>query len=366
MTLVRDIVRCLEQFAPPVYQESYDNAGLLVGNGSQSVTGILLTLDTTEAVVAEAQAKHCNLIVSHHPIVFKGLKRLNGNNYVERTVMQAIKNDIALYAAHTNLDAVASGVNAKIASKIGLQHTRILAPKPQTLSQLVSFVPVENTEAVLEALYAAGAGNVGKYSGCSFRVTGTGTFTPGSQANPYLGEIHRPESATENRIELIFPTFLKHVILTALRSSHPYEEVAYYLTDLQNENKEVGFGLLGELPQALSPEDFLSLLKLKMNLTCIRHTSFVKDKVQRVAVCGGSGSFLLKDAIRNKADVFVSADFKYHEFFDAENHLIIADIGHYESEVFTKELFFEILSDKFTNIALVLSETMTNPIRYYR
>jgi dinuclear metal center YbgI/SA1388 family protein len=362
---IKEITRFLDQFAPPFYQENYDNAGLITGNSDEEVTGILLTLDATEEVVDEAIAKKCNMIVAHHPIVFKGLKKLNGKNYVERTVIKAIKNDIAIYASHTNLDSVKNGVNFKIAQKIGLENVRILMPKTQTLNKLATFVPVANTDAVLDALYAAGAGNIGNYSECSFTVSGTGFFKPGEEANPVIGTHNIREAVHENRIEVIFPSFLKNSILTALRKSHPYEEVAYYITALENENQEVGFGAIGNLPEAMTSQDFLAYLKLKMNLSCIRYTRHVKEKVQKIAVCGGSGSFLLQDAIRQQSDVFISADFKYHEFFDAENHIMIADIGHYESEIFTKELFYEVLSERFSNIALVFSEALTNPVRYF-
>ncbi|MBC8112025.1 MAG: Nif3-like dinuclear metal center hexameric protein, partial [Verrucomicrobia bacterium] len=255
-------------------------------------------------------------------------------------------------------------VNFKIAEKIGLQAVSVLAPKPQTLSKLVTFVPIENTHVVLEVLHAAGAGNIGNYSECSFEVAGTGSFKPNNEANPFIGKAGGLEKVAENRLELIFPSYLKNPILSALRSVHPYEEVAYYISNVENENQEVGSGAIGKLPEAMPAIDFLRYLKQTMNVNIIRHTDLVKEKVQNIAVCGGTGSFLLSHAIRKKADVFISADFKYHEFFNAENQIIIADIGHYESEVFTKELFFEILSKKFPTFAFLLSEHNTNPVQY--
>lgn len=365
MTFIKEVIHVLEQLAPPAYQESYDNAGLIVGSGQTEVSGVLLTLDVTEDVVAEAIARQCNLIVAHHPIVFKGLKQLNGKNYVERTVLKAIKNDIAIYATHTNLDHVTNGVNWQIANILGLKNIRILAPKKQILSKLTFFSPVENTQSILDALHQAGAGNIGNYSNCSFKTEGTGTFKPNDAANPVIGENGKQEAVNEHRAELIFPSYLEPTILHTLRQAHPYEEVAYYISTLENENQDVGAGAYGELPEPLETEAFLRMLKEKMQLNVIKHTKPVKQTVQRIAICGGAGSFLLPNALQAQADVFVTADYKYHEFFDAEDRIVICDIGHYESEVFTKNLLYNYLSGKFSNFALCLSEVNTNPVRYF-
>ncbi|NBB19065.1 Nif3-like dinuclear metal center hexameric protein [Runella sp. CRIBMP] len=364
MTIVKEITHYLEQLAPLSYQESYDNAGLIVGNTQTEVTGVLLTLDSTEAVVEEAIAKGCNLIVAHHPIVFKGLKKLNGRNYVERTIIKAIKNDIAIYAIHTNLDHVMGGVNSMIAERLQLQKVRILAPKSDTLLKLVSFVPTEVTQAVLDALYEAGVGAIGNYDHCSFRVNGTGTFRPNEMAKPFIGRAQNDEEVIENRIEVIFPAHLQGKVLNALKQAHPYEEVAYYISALKNLNQEVGAGAIGELPKAMTGDEFLTHLKFTMGLQMIRHTALVSDSIKKVAVCGGAGGFLLNDAIGANADVFVTADYKYHEFFDADGQILICDVGHYESEVYTKELLQRYLSKKFVNFATILSETNTNPVFY--
>jgi len=366
MTKIKDVIAHLESIAPPAYQESYDNARLITGDASQEVKGVMISLDTTEEIVEEAMQKGCNLVVAHHPIVFRGLKSLTGRNYVERTVIKAIKNDIAIYAIHTNLDNVHQGVNRKICEKIGLQDTEILLPKTQTLSKLVVFVPRENAETLLNALSEAGAGNIGNYKNCSFQVAGEGTFQPTELANPTIGERGRLEKVEEQRIEVIFPAHLTGPVLSAMRGAHPYEEVAYYLQALENENQEVGSGMVGSLPAPMEAEPFLAYLKERMALHCIRHTRPLSGAVQRVAVCGGAGSFLLPQAIRRRADVLVTADFKYHEFFDAEDHLMIADIGHYESEVYTKDLIMELLSRKFVSFAVHLAETNTNPVFYYK
>lgn len=361
---IKDVTTYLETIAPLSYQESYDNAGLITGNAEAAVTGILVTLDCTEPVVQEAINKKCNLIVAHHPIVFKGLKRLTGSNYVERTVMLAIKNDIAIYAIHTNLDSASSGVNKKLGEKIGLKNLRILAPKGQTLSKLVTFIPKTDTEKVLQALYSAGAGQIGNYKNCSFKTSGTGSFLPTEAANPHIGSPNTQEFVDEDRVEVLVPSALTSTVLQTLRNTHPYEEVAYYLSELSNDNQEVGSGMIGEVEKPMSGKDFLLHVKEKLNLKTLRHTAILPKQVSKIAICGGSGSFLLRQAIKSGADVFVTADFKYHEFFDADNRLIIADIGHYESEVCTKELLQDVLMKKFSTFAINFSETDTNPISY--
>ena len=365
MTKIKDIINYLETIAPLGYQEHYDNAGLITGHKNTAVTGILICLDALEEVIEEAIQKKCNLVIAHHPIVFKGLKKINGANYVERIIIKAIKNDIAIYASHTNLDNVHLGVNRKIAEKIGLINLKILAPKSNTMQKLVTFIPEANTAEVLAALNDAGAGQIGNYKNCSFRVTGTGTFEPNEAANPHIGEANQLEEVTENRVEIIFPTVSAPAVMQALKNAHPYEEVAYYLQNIENQNQEVGAGMIGALEQPMEVSRFMDHLKDRMQLSCIRHTGIIDKKISKIAVCGGAGSFLLPKAKQQGADVYISADFKYHEFFDAEGKLVIMDIGHYESEVFTKELIYEIISKKFTNIAVNFTEQVTNPISYY-
>ncbi len=361
---ISDIIFYLESLAPKAYQESYDNSGLIVGNANEIVKGVLITLDATEEIVDEALNNDCNLIVAHHPIVFKGMKKLTGANYVERTVIKAIKNDIAIYAIHTNLDNVLEGVNAEIAQIMGLNQIKILQPKSELLSKIVTFCPMEDTEKVLASLHAAGAGQLGNYQNCSFSVTGTGSFQPNNKSTPHIGEPNKMERVQEDRLELIFPSYLSQVIVSTLKKAHPYEEVAYYLTSLNNHNQEVGSGMIGHLPAPMSESQFLEHLKKAFDLQVIKYTP-VKKKISKVAICGGSGSFLLESAKWQGADAFVTSDFKYHEFFDAEGQLLIADIGHYESEVSTKKLLHRKLNQKFTNIALRLSKANTNPVRYY-
>jgi dinuclear metal center YbgI/SA1388 family protein len=365
MLTIQKITQYLETIAPPIYQENYDNSGLIVGNPQTEVKGVLIALDTLESVIDEAIRLGYNLIIAHHPIVFKGLKRLNGSNYVERTVLKAIKNDIALYAIHTNLDNVYQGVNFKIAQRLGLQAIKILAPKAQTLMKLVTFVPETHALAVLSALGEAGAGQIGEYKNCAFQVNGIGQFQPSDRAQPFIGQTGKLEKTAETRIEVLFPTHLQNKVLSAMYASHPYEEVAYYLQNVENLNQEIGSGAIGELPEAMNEGDFLAYLKEKMQVKCIRHTQFLHKKIKKVAVCGGTGSFLLNKAISQKAEVFISADFKYHEFFDADNRILIADIGHYESEQFTQNLLFDYLKNQFSDLPIAITSVQTNPINYF-
>lgn len=362
---VKDVIRALETWAPTSYQEQYDNARLITGNANDELKGVLITLDCIEDVVQEAIDKSCNMIVAHHPIVFGGLKSITGKNYVERTVIKAIKNDIAIYAIHTNLDNVYNGVNKKIAEIIGLSGLKVLAPKPSTLSKLVTFIPQSETQQVLDQLYKAGAGKIGNYDHCSFTTQGTGTFRPSQAANPHIGQSGQEESVQEDRIELIFASHRRGAIINALKSAHPYEEVAHYITPLSNSNQEVGAGLVGVLESEMDTIEFMRLIKQKFNLHTLRHTKTHQPKVKKIAVCGGAGNFLLPMAKGANADVYITADYKYHEFFDAEDCITILDIGHYESEVFTKELIYDYLKEKFANIALNLSEVVTNPINYF-
>lgn len=365
MTLIKDITSILEQIAPLEHQEDYDNSGLIVGDPNTVVSRILVSLDCTEGIVDEAIAKNCNLIVCHHPILFKPLKKLNGSSYVERVIMKAIKHNIGIYAIHTNLDNVLhQGVNGKIAEKLDLKNLSILLPKKGKLAKLATFVPSHAAEQLQSVLFANGAGKIGDYDSCSFNSNGIGTFKAGTNAKPFVGEINQLHKENETKIEVIFPLHLKNQILSALIQAHPYEEVAYDIILLENEWMQVGSGMLGNLEQPMFLPDFLNLVKNRLRVKVIKYTPF-SNHIQKVAICGGSGSFLLKQALRAKADVFITSDFKYHEFFDAENQISICDIGHYESEQFTPELIIEIIRNNFPNFAPILAESNTNPVNYY-
>lgn len=364
MTQIKEVIALLDNRAPLAYQESYDNAGLQTGRPHDAVTGVLLTLDCTEAVLDEALAHGCNLIIAHHPVIFQPLKKLTGQTAVERIIIKAIQHNLAIYASHTNLDNVLDGVNRKISAKIGLQNVQILAPKAGLLLKLITFVPVEQTETVLHALHQAGAGTMGNYVNVSFRSAGTGSFLPTGPANPAIGAVGEQEHVPENRVEVILPAYLQNSVVRALLAAHPYEEVAYDLVRLENTHPQVGAGLIGELPYPTEETAFIERLKHAMQLTVVKHTHWLNKPIKRVAVCGGAGSFLIKDALRQRADAFITADLKYHEFFAADNQLLIADIGHYESEVFTKEIFYEIIINNFSNFAVLLSKVNTNPVRF--
>jgi len=361
---LREIILGLEQWAPINYQESYDNSGLIVGAGDEDISAAIISLDCTEEVVQEAIDKNANLIISHHPIVFKGLKRFNGKNYVERTIVKAIKNNICLYAIHTNLDNVENGVNKEISDRLGLRNTRILAPKSGLLKKLVFFCPISSSDRVKSAVFMAGAGKLGNYSECSFENNGIGNFTPLDQSNPVIGEKHVPETVEETRVEVLVENRLVKKVLQALFSAHPYEEVAYDLFSVENEQQSIGSGMIGDLEVEMELEELLPRVKEKLNVSCIKYTGETK-KVKRIAVCGGAGGFLLGAAKGAGADVFITSDYKYHEFFDAENDITIMDVGHYESEQFTMDLIKRFLNDKFPKFAAHLTEHNTNPVKYF-
>ena len=361
---LKEITQIIESVAPLAFQESYDNAGLIIGNPEDEISGILITLDITEEILDEAIGKNLNLIVAHHPIVFSGIKKLNGKNYVERCVAKAIKNDIAIYAAHTNLDSVFGGVNSKIAEKLNLRNCRILVPTADFLKKLVTFVPTADAEKVRQALFEAGAGHIGNYDSCSFNQSGAGSFRGNEATNPYVGKKNQLHFEEETRIETIFPKHIQSKVIAALLKAHPYEEVAYDIYPLDNEYSEVGIGMIGELPEPMDEMKFLKNLKETFHCKMIRHTRLSGKPIFRVAVCGGSGSTYLNRAKAEKADIYISGDFKYHQFFDAENQIIIADIGHFESEQFTKEVFYELLTKKIPKFAIHLSELSTNPVNY--
>lgn len=363
--IIADIISALEQVAPPSFQESYDNCGLLTGNASWECKGVLCTLDATEAVVLEAIEKGCNMVVAHHPIIFGGLKKITGKNYVEKTVIAAIKNDVAIYAIHTNLDSVLNGVNGKIADALGLINRQILSPKQNTLMKLFTYVPSAHVNDVREAIFNIGGGNIGNYSECSFNVEGMGTFKAEKGTNPFVGEVGKRHEEREMKLEIIFPNYLKNRVVVALQAVHPYEEVAYDIVNLDNELSIVGSGLIGELPKPIDEMDFLQIIKEAFGLQVIKHTALLGKPVKKVTVCGGAGSFLIGNAKAAGADFFITSDVKYHEFFDAENKLVIADIGHWESEQFTPDLLISLLQAKFPTFAVLKSEVDTNSVGYF-
>lgn len=363
--IVNDFIEAIEELSPSYYAEDFDNTGLLIGEKSMEVTGALVTLDTLEPVVDEAINKNCNLIISFHPIIFTGLKKLNNSTYVERVVHKAIKHDIAIYAMHTALDNVYNGVNGMICKKLGLTNTSVLIPKPKTIKKLTTYAPKANVEMVRNALFGAGGGSIGNYDFCSFNTEGIGTFNGNEQSNPSIGKPGKTQFEEEVQINLTFSSHLQPKLLKALFESHPYEEVAYELETLENNDQHRGIGMLGELEIPLGITEVLSHIKEVFKTKVIRHSQLNDKPIQRIAVLGGSGAFAIEKAKAAKADLYLTADLKYHDFYKAENQIILADIGHYESEQYTKDLIHAYLTEKFANFALVLSNINTNPIQYY-
>lgn len=359
------ITQFLENEFPLSLQESYDNSGLLIGSPEMEIAGVLVCLDSIEKIVDEAIEKNCNLIIAHHPIIFKGLKKITESSYIERVVSKCIKNDIALYAIHTNLDNHFQGVNREMAKRIGLTNIKILQPILGNLLKLIVFVPKDKFAKLDEAIFKVGGGKIGNYSECHFRTAGIGTFKGNENSNPQIGKKNIRESVEEFRVEYLVSNYNLKSVLNAMYNAHPYEEVAYEIYPIQNVNQFEGAGMIGELAKEQDEMTFLSQLKSTFHCGLIRHTQLQGRKIKKVAICGGSGSFLLPTAIRQNADIFITADFKYHEFFDAENKLIIADIGHFESEQFTSNLLAEKLKENFTNFAIHLTEQNTNPINYF-
>jgi dinuclear metal center YbgI/SA1388 family protein len=363
---ISEVICHLELLAPPVYQEHYDNAGLLTGSAGWECRGALVTLDATEEVVLEAAARGCNLIVAHHPIIFGGLKKITGRNYVERAVIMAIKKDIAIYSIHTNLDnMMAGGVNGRIADQLGLAERRVLAPRESVFWKLYCFVPVAHLEAVRAAVFGAGAGHIGGYSECSFGVEGLGTFKGGEATQPFVGQPGMRHTEAEVRLEVILPVHLSRAVVEAMIAAHPYEEVAYDLVPLVNVHNGIGAGLVGELGEGMEEEAFLERLCRIFRVPMVRHTPLTGRRVKRVAVCGGAGSFLISNALAAGANFYITSDVKYHEFFDANDRLVIADIGHFESEQFTVDLLVDVLRGKFSNFAVLKSDSRTNPVHYH-
>ncbi len=361
---VQEIGKILEELAPLAHAEDFDNVGLLVGDPGMQVNGILVTLDTLENVVEEAIQKKCNLIVSFHPIIFNGLKKLTGRNYVERVVMKAIINHIAIFSIHTALDNSKMGVNAKICEVLDIKNPEILIPKTKTIKKLTTYVPFDDAEKVKKALFEAGAGEIGKYSNCSFSTEGVGSFIGGENANPSIGNIGEVHLEKEIQLNMIFSFERESEVLNALFSAHPYEEIAYETVALENTNQDIGMGMVGKLENEMEEIVFLNHVKKTMNAKVVRHSPLLGQKVKRVAVLGGSGAFAIAAAKAKKADVFITADVKYHQFFEAEDQLVIADIGHFETEQFTKDLLVDYLTKKIPNFAVSLSESITNPIQY--
>ena len=362
---IKEILSILEEMAPLAYAEDFDNVGLLVGNKENDATGILVCHDALEGVIEEAIANNCNLVVCFHPILFSGLKKITGKNYVERSVIKAIKNDIAIYAVHTALDNHKNGVNKIFCDALGLINTKVLIPKENFIQKLVTYTTPDNAEKLRNSLFDSGAGRIGNYDNCSFNSDGFSTYKGNENSNPVVGKKGELTQTNEIKIEVTFEKHLQSKILKALFTNHVYEEVAYEIYDIKNAHQNIGLGMIGELETALSERDFLQMVKDKMQCGGIRHSEILDKKIKKVAVLGGSGSFAIQNAINQGADAFLTADLKYHQFYESEKQLLIADIGHFESERYTKNYIVDFLKEKITNFAIVLSQENTNPVKYF-
>lgn len=362
---IADICQSLEHWAPPYLQESYDNSGLLTGDLQSECSGVLCTLDVTEEVIEEAIVKGCNLVVAHHPLIFGPLRRIDSNHPVGRTLIRAIRHDIAVYAIHTNLDNVIHGVNQALADQLQLAARQVLSPKKDILKKLYTFVPLAQVDAVADALFQAGAGHVGRYDQCSFRQAGEGSFRGSADTNPFVGKVGELHREPEWKLEVLYPAHLEKAVIQALQAAHPYEEVAYDLVSLSNPHPSVGSGLIGLLPEPLDRGDFLDRVKSAFGCSVLRFAGFEQGKIHRVAICGGAGSFLISRALALKADAYLTADLKYHDFFEPDGKMLLVDLGHYESEQFTIGLIQSFLAEKFLNFAVLKTERITNPVRYH-
>jgi dinuclear metal center YbgI/SA1388 family protein len=367
---VREILNALDQWAPRSLQASYDNSGHLVGLPNAEVTKAIVALDCTEALIGEAVEVGAQAVIVHHPIIFKGLKRLTGSGPIERTVMAALKHDIAILAIHTNLDHVHTGVSQHLAQCIGVDPAtlQILQPMRDQLYSLTFYTPEDHADAVETAVFAAGAGHVGNYDECAFRTEGEGSFRPLAGSNPFSGTLGEQHRVAERRTEVVVPKWRLAAVQAAMQAAHPYEEVAHNIVALANAHQQVGAGMVGNLPEPMELMAFLDQAKSALSAPLIRHTAPTGRPIRRVAVCGGSGSFLLEDAVASGADLYLTADFKYHEFQEADGRIVIADVGHFESEWRTGEIITSYLTehfkDKFPNFAVHLARENHNPVHY--
>lgn len=360
-----EIVDIIESFAPSGIQEEWDNSGMITGDPETEVNAALICLDITEKVMDEAMELGCNMIISHHPLVFSGLKKFSGTDPVSRMVRRAIRDKLVIFSAHTNLDQVPGGISGAMADRIGLKEKKILVPRQGDLVKLTTFIPEGHFSIVSESVFQAGAGHIGNYDSCGFSVSGSGSFRAGQGADPYAGKVGELHHEAEKRFETIFPKHLGKRVISALIKAHPYEEVAYDLYPVKNVNTALGLGIVGVLDRGIAGRDFLQLIKERFATGCIRHSELPEKPVKKVAVMGGSGIDYLPHALNSGADAFITADIKYHHFFNADGNILLMDIGHYESEQLAREVLNDLILKKITNFAVHLSKTSTNPIKYF-
>lgn len=354
---IEEVIAYLEQKFPLHWQEDFDNCGIQCGDKEREITGVMVCFDLSEKVIEEAIVKNCNMVVSHHPIIYRtGLKKVEPTNRVGKIICKALENKILLYSMHTNMDSGLNGGNVLFAHKLGLENLQVLSPKTDMLKKLVVFVPIEDAIQLREALFEAGAGSLGKYKNCSYNVKGMGTFTPTEGAEPTIGSVGVSEQVAEERIEVVFPAHAQKKIVEVLFKNHPYEEPAFDIIKLENLNNHIGLGRVGEIPEPMEVESFLLFAKQQLNLQVIKYSGNIGKKIKKVAVCGGGGASFVMDALSMGADIYMTGDIKYHDFFLPENKMIVADIGHFEGENFIREIIYNEINDFFTNFASYISE----------
>jgi dinuclear metal center YbgI/SA1388 family protein len=361
---LKDLCYYLDSAVPLSFQEDYDNSGLQVGLPEREITSAIITIDVTEEVLNEAISEKCDIIISHHPLIFNGIKKITGRTFTERIINKAVKHDIAIYSSHTNLDIFNTGVSRKMAEKLALREIKVLSPLKNRLLKLVTYIPESHLKIVSEAIFEAGAGVTGNYDRCAFTTTGTGSFRGNEFSRPFVGEAGKMHFEKEIRFETVLFSHLKERVIRTLLEIHPYEEVAYDIYMLDNDNGEVGLGCVGQLSDPIGAGDFLNLVASVFESKGLRYSKPVSESVRKVALCGGSGISLLNVAVASGADVFITADIKYHNFFDADNKILLVDVGHFESEKFSTEILYDLIIKKFPKFAVRFSETNTNPINY--
>lgn len=369
--IVKELIKYLEDWAPPGAAWEKDNVGLLVGSGDEKIENIFLSLELTGEVLEQALKKNCNFIFTHHPLIFNPVKNLDVNkNPNSKLIYKLIKNDINLFSAHTNLDFTKDGVSFTLAKKLKLNKITFLKNEESNQFKVVVFLPETNLDEVASAMFNQGAGIIGEYNNCSFRTNGIGTFKGSANSNPFIGKKENFEKANEVRLEVLVDSWKLNKVINAMLKSHPYEEPAYDIYPLRNKNVNYGAGAIGELDNEMNVNEFLKHVEKSLLLSNFRFVNGNKRRIKKVAVCGGSGSELLNDAISKNADVFITADIKYHTFHDAKNKILLIDAGHYETEVvilkIVEEKIKKLIKEKKENIKVYKYSSSTNPVKFYK
>ena len=366
---VGELIKQIEDWAPPGAAWEKDNVGLQVGSRGDKLKNILLCLELDEEVLKQAIKKKCNLIFTHHPLIFNPIKNLDFEKSKQaRLIQHLIKQNISLYSAHTNLDFTRDGVSFELAKSLKLKNVTFLEHEEANQFKVVIFLPAVNVDELSEALFSVGGGVIGNYENCSFRIAGEGTFKGNEDSNPVIGKKGNTEKVEEVRLELIVDSWNLGRIVNAIKKHHPYEEPAYDIYPLKNKNTNFGAGAIGELDKELSEKEFLNFVSKSLKIGKLKYCIGSGKKIKKVAVCGGSGSELLSRAINSGADAFITADIKYHAYHDAEGKILLIDAGHYETEIgslnIVKKRIEKILSGK-DYIKVFKFSGSTNPVKFY-